>query len=59
MISLIIGILLILYAIGSVAFCVIRTPENLRGFYGVMYTIISIGSLVGGVCLLLTYFGIL
>ncbi len=59
MLYLIIGILLIVFAVVSTIVCIAKTPTNLRGFYGVMFAIIAIGSLIGGICMLLTYFGTL
>ena len=45
------GIALIIGTLIS-AFCSItRTPENLRGFYGFFYAIISLGGLIGGIAL--------
>lgn len=50
------GIALIIGTLIS-AFCSItRTPENLRGFYGFFYAIISLGGLIGGIALVVFSF---
>ena len=51
---LILGICLVLFAIISVLVCIHRTPDNLRGFYGTMYWILSIGSFIGGTVLIIS-----
>ena len=50
-IMLLAGIALIVGTIISVISSVTRTPENLRGFYGFFYAIISLGGLIGGIAL--------
>ena len=50
-IMLIIGIALILGTIGAFIGSISKTPENLRGFYGFFYSIISLGGLIGGIAL--------
>lgn len=52
MLDIIIGIGLILFGIISTIVSIGRTPENLRGWYGTMYVIIAIGSLIGGIYIL-------
>ena len=52
--NVIIGVLLIAFAIVSTILCIKRTPENLRGFYGIMFVIIALGALVGGIFLIVT-----
>ena len=56
MIKLIIGIALVVGTLVSVGYSVSQTPENLRGFYGFFYAIISLAGLVGGVVLAVSYF---
>ena len=51
---LILGICLVLFAIISVLVCIHRTPDHLRGFYGRMYWIVSIGSFIGGTVLIIS-----
>ncbi len=55
-IMLIIGIALVLGTIGSLFGSVSRTPENLRGFYGAFYTIISLTGFIGGIALVVFSF---
>ena len=55
-IMIIIGIELILGTIGSLFGSISRTPENLRGFYGFFYTIISLTGLIGGISLVVFSF---
>ena len=54
MLQIILGIALILFAVASFFICVARTPGNLQGFYGAMYAVIAIGSVVGGIALILS-----
>lgn len=58
MINIIIGIVILLFSVISVIACVGRTPENLRGWYGMMFAIISLGGIVGGICLILSGFSV-
>ena len=58
MLKLIIGICLVIFSIVSTIVCIGRTPDNLRGWYGTMFAVIAFGSLVGGVFLVLSYFGL-
>ena len=53
MIRVLIGLAIILFSIISVIVSVVRTPDNLRGWYGVMFGIIAIGGIVGGVCIMI------
>jgi hypothetical protein len=55
-IMLIAGIALILGTIGSLIGAISKTPENLRGFYGFFYTIISLTGLIGGIALIVFSF---
>jgi hypothetical protein len=55
-IMLIIGIALVLGTIGSLFGSVSRTPENLRGFYGFFYSLISLTGLIGGSALIVFSF---
>ena len=48
MISIIIGAILIIAAIVGIIWAICRTPENLRGYYGVAYTAFFAICLVGG-----------
>lgn len=50
--TLIAGIILLLLTVGTVIWSVKRTPINLRGFYGVMFGIISIAGFLGGIALI-------
>lgn len=56
LVNLIIGILLVLFAIGSVIGCIRRTPENLRRWYGLMFVICALAGLVGGILLIVGAF---
>ena len=38
---LLIGIAVVLFSIISVFVCISRTPDNLQGFYGLMFWIIA------------------
>ena len=58
MLKLIIGICLVIFSVVSTIVCIGRTPDNLRGFYGAMFVAIAFGSLVGGISLILSYFGL-
>ena len=49
--ELLAGIALIFGTIVSVVCSVSKTPENLRGFYGAFYAIISLTGLIGGIAL--------
>ena len=51
---LLIGIAVVLFSIISVFVCISRTPNNLRGFYGLMFWIIAISGIVGGVTLIVS-----
>ena len=46
-----VGIGLILGTIGSFVGSILKTPINLRGFYGFFYSIISLMGLIGGIAL--------
>jgi hypothetical protein len=46
------GILLIVATLILFVINIIRTPENLRGYYGAMYIGLSIISLIGGTFLI-------
>ena len=52
MLQLILGIALIAFAVISFIVCISRTPVNLQGFYGAMYGLIALGSVVGGILLI-------
>lgn len=52
-VSLIVGICLILVCAIIEIVCIIRTPENLREWYGIMFTLCSLGGIIGGVFLIL------
>lgn len=52
LITLVVGIILCLFAIGLPIACVIRTPDNLRGFYGIMFAVCSVVGLIGGAVLI-------
>ena len=55
---LITGIALIIGTLFSVFFSLTltRTPDNLQGFYGFFYAIISLGGLIGGIVLVVFSF---
>lgn len=55
-IMLIIGIALVLGTIGSFVGSISKTPENLRGFYGFFYTLISLTGFIGGIALIVFSF---
>ena len=55
-IMLIVGIALILGTIGSFIGSISKTPENLRGFYGFFYSLISLTGLIGGIALIVFSF---
>ena len=50
------GIALIIGTIISVICSVTKTPDNLRGFYGAFYTIISLTGFIGGIALVVFSF---
>lgn len=52
MIAIIIGILLIIAAITILVVANMRTPQNLRGFYGVIYYIFFALVAIGGIALI-------
>ena len=54
--KLIVGIILIVAAVGSVIASISRTPDNLQGFYGAMFWIISLAGILGGIILSVTAF---
>ncbi len=51
--ELIIGIVLIIFAVAAVIWSVVRTPDNLRGFYGLMFWIIALAGIAGGAALII------
>jgi len=53
---LITGIVLCILTIVATVVCIIRTPGNLRGYYGIMFGICSIIGFVGGVILITAAF---
>lgn len=55
-VTFILGIAIILFAIGAVIWSIVRTPDNLRGFYGFMFGIIAIAGVAGGVILIVFSF---
>ena len=55
-IALIVGIVLVIGTIVSVVSSIGNTPDNLRGFYGGFYAIISVFGLIGGIVLILLSF---
>ncbi|MBE6577816.1 MAG: hypothetical protein E7653_06735 [Ruminococcaceae bacterium] len=55
-ITLLVGIALIIGTIISVISSLSRTPDNLRGFYGLFYSIISLSGFIGGIALVALYF---
>lgn len=55
-ITLILGIIVVLFAIAAVVWSIVRTPNNLRGFYGLMFAIIAFAGIVGGTALIVFSF---
>jgi hypothetical protein len=53
---LIVGILILILTIGAVVLSLIRTPDNLEGWYGVMYVCIGLGGIIGGISLIISAF---
>lgn len=56
MLSIIIGLVLIIGTIASLAYSISQTPDNLTGFYGFFYGLISLGGFIGGIALIATAF---
>ncbi len=56
LVGLIVGIVLIIFTISMVIVSVSKTPDNLRGFYGAMFWLISLGGILGGLYLVVAYF---
>lgn len=52
--KLIIGILLIVASAISLIVSILRTPENLRGFYGIMYVVLTLLAVAGGIALIVS-----
>ena len=48
-VTLILGIVVTLFTIGAVIASRLRTPTNLRRFYGVMYAVIALAGIIGGI----------
>ena len=55
-IALIVGIVLIAGTAGSLISSVLRTPGNLRGYYGGFYSLLSVFGFLGGVGLTIVSF---
>ena len=53
-IKLIVGIIILAITVVSVFWSIARTPDSLCGYYGLMYGVISLGGLIGGISLILT-----
>lgn len=56
LVTLVVGIILCLFSIGLPIACVIKTPNNLRGFYGIMFGVCSLFGLIGGMVLIVFSF---
>ena len=56
MIGLILGIVLIIGTIAAIVYAINETPDNLVGFYGFFYFLISLAGFIGGVALVLSAF---
>ena len=56
MVSIIIGLVLIVGTIASLIYSVSRTPDNLAGFYGFFYGLISLSGFLGGIALIASAF---
>ena len=52
LVTLVVGIILCLFSIALPIGCIIRTPDNLRGFYGIMFGVCSVLGFVGGAVLI-------
>lgn len=55
-ITFIVGIILIVGTIASFLCSIDKTPDNLRGFYGESYAVISLFGLLGGIGLIVLTF---
>lgn len=55
-VTLILGIVVTLFTIGAVIASRLRTPTNLRRFYGVMYAVIALAGIIGGIGLIVFSF---
>ena len=53
---LLVGIALVIGTLVSVFVSISQTPENLQGFYGFFYTIISLTGFIGGIALVVFSF---
>jgi hypothetical protein len=51
--NFLIGIIIIIATVISFIISITRTPENLRGFYGLWYFIISVIAIIAAVLLIL------
>lgn len=56
LVTFVVVIILCLFAVGLPIACVIKTPDNLRGFYGIMFAVCSAIGLVGGTVLIAASF---
>ena len=52
LIMILLGVCLVIGTGGAFIKSISETPENLRGFYGFFYTIISIFGVIGGIALI-------
>jgi hypothetical protein len=52
-VALIVGIILVVGTIASVVCSIGKTPDNLRGYYGGFYAIISLFGFLGGIGLII------
>ena len=57
--KLVFGIIILVFTVISIWVCVARTPDHLQGWYGKMYGIIALGGFIGGICLILSHFGVI
>lgn len=51
MVQIIIGIILIILSVLAVVLSLKNTPDNLMGFYGKMFWVISATGIIGGIVL--------
>lgn len=56
MVFKIVGAVLALLSVVSVIVCTIKTPSNLRGWYGVKFSICALPGIIGGVLLVVFSF---
>lgn len=58
-VALIVGVVLILVPLAAFIICSLRTPSNLRGFYGKMFSCLTAFGVIGGTLLIVIAFACL